>query len=154
MIVEFDNRQENIEITEGFIGIIKRSIEAVVDEEDLNSDIEVSVSFVGDEEIRELNKNYRNVDSTTDVLSFPIDDEFKIISNILGDIVINTKKVIEQAKEYNHSNEREISYLTVHSMLHLLGYDHIDEEDRLAMRNKEKKIMDNLKIYKGDKFEE
>lgn len=154
MIVEFDNRQDNIEITNEFLEIIKKSIVSVLKAEDISQDVEVSVSFVGDKEIKGLNRDYRNVDSSTDVLSFPIDDEFKIMTNMLGDIVINTRKVIEQAKEYNHSTKREISYLTVHSMLHLLGYDHIDENDKIIMREKEKKIMDDLKIYKGDKIEE
>jgi len=79
------------------------------------------------EEIKDLNKEYRNVDSETDVLSFPMNEEFDGV-NILGDIVISTQKIIEQADEYKHSKEREMIYLIVHSMLHLLGYDHMDTE--------------------------
>ncbi|EFI42382.1 rRNA maturation RNase YbeY [Peptoniphilus sp. oral taxon 386] len=148
MNILFDNRQNEIEIDENIIELIKKSILEVIKSEKLDENIMVSVSFVDDEEIQELNKNFRGVDSSTDVLSFPIDDEFQIEERILGDVVINTKRVIEQAQEFRHSNEREMSYLTVHSVLHLLGYDHIEEEDRLIMRSKEKIIMDNLKIYR------
>lgn len=143
--IYFDDRQENFEIDNGVIEIVKKSIE-----EALNilgfDDAEVSVSFVDDNEIQELNRDYRGVDSATDVLSFPIDDEF---SNILGDVVINTKRVLSQAEEFGHSKERELSYLTVHSILHLVGYDHENEEDKIEMRAKEKEIMDKLKIYKN-----
>ncbi|WP_036728572.1 rRNA maturation RNase YbeY [Peptoniphilus mikwangii] len=148
MNILFDNRQDEIEIDENIIELIKKSILEVIKSEKLDENIMVSVSFVDDEEIQELNKNFRGVDSSTDVLSFPIDDEFQIEERILGDVVINTKRVIEQAQEFGHSNEREMSYLTVHSVLHLLGYDHIEEEDKLIMRSKEKIIMDNLKIYR------
>ena len=83
------------------------------------------------------------IDRTTDVLSFPMDDEF---TNMLGDIVININKVIEQAKEYGHSEKREISYLTVHSTLHLMGYDHEEELDKKEMREVEKRVMERLEI--------
>lgn len=148
MNVLFDNRQDEIYIDDVITELIKKSIREVIDEEKLDENIMVSVSFVDDEEIRTLNRDFRNVDSSTDVLSFPIDDEFQLDERILGDVVINTKRVIEQAKEFGHSNERELSYLTVHSILHLLGYDHEDEEDKNLMRSKEKIVMDRMKLYR------
>lgn len=144
----FDDRQKDIEISDEIKEIIEKSVLAVLEEEGMSDNVEVSISFVDNEEIRELNRNYRHVDKSTDVLSFPVDDEFMIDANILGDVVINTKRVIEQAEEFGHSNKRELSYLTVHSVLHLLGYDHMEDKDKIEMRGKEKIIMDNLKIYR------
>lgn len=142
-MIYFDNRQDLIKIDEEIEKIVEKSIEAALKEIDFTDDYEVSVSFVGDEEIHELNRDYRGVDRTTDVLSFPMDDEF---TNMLGDIVININKVIEQAKEYGHSEKREISYLTVHSTLHLMGFDHEEEEDKKEMRAVEDRVMENLEI--------
>lgn len=142
-MIYFDNRQDLIEIDEEIEKIVEKSIEAALKEIDFTDEYEVSVSFVGDEEIHELNRDYRGVDRTTDVLSFPMDDEF---TNMLGDIVININKVIEQAKEYGHSEKREISYLTVHSTLHLMGFDHEEEEDKKEMRAVEDRVMEKLEI--------
>jgi len=143
----FDDRQDVMEITEDNEKAIGKAVEAVLSEENLEGDFEVSVSFVTNEEIKGLNREYRNVDSETDVLSFPMDDEFDGV-NILGDIVLSTQRIIEQADDFNHSVEREMIYLTVHSMLHLLGYDHMDGDEKEEMRAKEKEIMKNLKIFK------
>mgnify|MGYP002719243163 FL=1 len=142
-MIYFDNRQDLIKIDEEIEKIVEKSIEAALKEIEFTEDYEVSVSFVGDEEIHELNRDYRGVDRTTDVLSFPMDDEF---TNMLGDIVININKVIEQAKEYGHSEKREISYLTVHSTLHLMGFDHKEEEDKKEMRAVEDRVMEKLEI--------
>ncbi|ERT64849.1 rRNA maturation RNase YbeY [Peptoniphilus sp. BV3AC2] len=142
-MIYFDNRQDLIKIDEEIENIVEKSIEAALKEIEFTEDYEVSVSFVGDEEIHELNRDYRGVDRTTDVLSFPMDDEF---TNMLGDIVININKVIEQAKEYGHSEKREISYLTVHSTLHLMGFDHEEEEDKKEMRAVEDRVMEKLEI--------
>lgn len=142
-MIYFDNRQDLIKIDEEIEKIVEKSIEAALKEIEFTEDYEVSVSFVGDEEIHELNRDYRGVDRTTDVLSFPMDDEF---TNMLGDIVININKVIEQAKEYGHSEKREISYLTVHSTLHLMGFDHEEEEDKKEMRAVEDRVMEKLEI--------
>lgn len=144
----FDDRQEDIEITNDMLDIVKISIAEVLKEEEIDENVQVSISFVGDEEIQRLNKDFRGVDNSTDVLSFPMDDEFQIEETMLGDVIINTKRVLEQAKEFGHSNTRELSYLTVHSILHLLGYDHMEDEDKEIMRSKEKSIMDSLKIYR------
>lgn len=146
--VLFDNRQDIMEITEEHMLEIEKAVKAVLKVEKCEGDFEVSVSFVSNDEIRELNREYRNVDSETDVLSFPMDnDKFNGIS-ILGDIVLSTQKIIEQAKDFGHSLEREMLYLTVHSMLHLLGYDHMSATEKEEMRSREKDIMKELQIFK------
>ncbi len=145
--VLFDDRQDFMEITTDNEDAIKKAVEAVLKAEELHGDFEVSVSFVTNEEIKELNRDYRNVDSETDVLSFPMDDEFDGVT-ILGDIVLSTQKIIEQANDLGNSLEREMLYLTVHSMLHLIGYDHMNDDEKKEMREKEKEIMKNLKIFK------
>jgi len=145
--VLFDDRQDMMEINGDNEAAIERAVEAVLTEEECDGNFEISVSFVTNEEIKELNKEYRNVDSETDVLSFPMNEEFDGVT-ILGDIVISTQKIIEQADDFGHSPEREMIYLTVHSMLHLLGYDHMENDEKSAMRAKEKEIMKNLKIFK------
>lgn len=148
MEIYYDDRQDDIKITDEIKNLIEKSIAAVLKVENLHENVEVSVSFVGDEEIRDLNRDYRGVDKSTDVLSFPMDDEFIIVSRILGDVIINTRRVMEQAEELGHSNERELSYLTVHSILHLLGYDHMEDEDKKEMREREKLAMKELSIYR------
>lgn len=148
MEIYYDDRQDDIKITDEIKNLIEKSIAAVLKVENLDENVEVSVSFVGDEEIRDLNRDYRGVDKSTDVLSFPMDDEFIIVSRILGDVIINTRRVMEQAEEFGHSNERELSYLTVHSILHLLGYDHMEDEDKKEMREREKLAMKELSIYR------
>ena len=148
MEVYYDDRQDDIKITDEIKNLIEKSIAAVLKVENLDENVEVSVSFVGDEEIRDLNRDYRGVDKSTDVLSFPMDYEFIIVSRILGDVIINTRRVMEQAEELGHSEERELSYLTVHSILHLLGYDHMEDEDKKEMREREKLAMKELSIYR------
>lgn len=145
--VLFDNRQDILEITLGNMKAIEKAVEAVLKSEGAQGDFEVSVSFVTNEEIKTLNKEYRNVDLETDVLSFPLEDEFDG-TVILGDIVLSTQKIIEQANDFGHSMEREMLYLTVHSMLHLLGYDHMNADEKNEMRSKEKEVMKELKIFK------
>lgn len=147
--VLFDNRQDILEITEDNMKAIEKAVETVLKAEGAEGDFEVSVSFVTNEEIRELNRDYRNVDSETDVLSFPMDEdeEFDGII-ILGDIVLSTQRIIEQANDFGHCLEREMLYLTVHSMLHLLGYDHMISTEKDEMRVKEKEIMKELQIFK------
>ena len=142
-----DNRQKTKEINKDNITLIKRAIKACMIEEGKGLNAEISLSFVNNNEIRELNKKYRGKDYSTDVLSFPLDEEIDDII-ILGDIVVSVDKVIEQAEEYNHTFERELIYLIIHGMFHLLGYDHIKEEDKKIMRLKEKKITKKLELYR------
>ena len=111
----------------------------------LTEDVEVDLLFVDNEAIREMNLEYRDKDSATDVLSFPmyepdeeIDDEEEVL---LGDIVISLERAQEQCEEYGHSLEREVMYLLVHGLLHLAGYDHMEEEDKKVMRAQEEKLL-------------
>lgn len=143
-----DNRQSKYEITEETKDLIQNVILESLKVEGLDDNYEVSISFVDNAEIKELNRQYRNVDSDTDVLSFPMEDEFSFSTPLLGDIIISIEKAEEQSKDYGHSLTREIAYLTCHSMFHLLGYDHMNEEEKVEMRNKEKQVMRNLKIFK------
>lgn len=113
---------------------------------------EVSVTLTNNEHIREINRNYRNKDAATDVISFALNEgeEPEIIDgpeiNMLGDIIISIERAMEQAEEYGHSLERELAFLTVHGMMHLLGYDHIEEEDRIEMRKEEEYVLGHLGI--------
>lgn len=144
----YDNRQDKMEITEESIKAIETTVKICLETEGMDGIYEVSVSFVTNEEIKELNKIYRNVDSETDVLSFPLDDEDYDDVIMLGDIVLSTERIIEQAKDFGHSLEREMLYLVAHSTLHLVGYDHMNEEEKLEMRQREKEIMKELQLFK------
>lgn len=152
MEIYIDNRQEKIEISEDISDIIERVAKEALSLEGKSLDYEISVSFVDNEEIKELNREYRGIDKETDVLSFPIEEDFIIEEGplLLGDIIISGEKALEQSDEYGHSLYREIAYLAAHSMFHLMGYDHIEEDDKLVMREKEKETMKRLKIFKDE----
>lgn len=131
---------------------INDGAEACLKEEGLTKEkIEISISFVNDKEIKHLNAQYRDKDTVTDVLSFP---QFEAIEDInwdvslicLGDVVISLDRAADQASKYGHSTEREIVYLVVHSVFHLLGYDHMNEEDKEIMRKKEEKVMKQVQL--------
>lgn len=130
----------------------EKTITEVLRVENISENAEVSLSIVDKETIHKLNKDYRNVDRETDVLSFPLDEEgFDNEGNpliLLGDIVICLDVAECQAADFGHSLEREIMYLICHSTLHLLGYDHIEEDDKKVMRSKEKEVMKNLGVFK------
>ncbi len=152
MKILIDNRQDIVEIDDSIYKAIERAIKEVLKVEKRLLDYEISLSFVDNAEIRELNRLYRGIDRETDVLSFPMEEgEILFSGNMLGDIIISTEKALEQAKEYGHSLLREIVYLVVHSMFHLLGYDHMTKEDKEVMRSKEKEVMRNLKIFKDER---
>ncbi len=130
----------------------EKTIKEVLRVEKIEENVEVSLSIVDKDQIHELNKTYRGVDRPTDVLSFPLDEEgFDQDGNpilLLGDIVICLDVAKDQAEDFGHSLEREIMYLICHSTLHLLGYDHIEEDDKKEMRSKEKEVMKNLGVFK------
>lgn len=153
------NNQNEIKIPVGIRMLIRRCCHAVAVSENFEKDFEVSVSFVDNDEIHKLNKQFRNIDRPTDVLSFPLGENGVYDINnetgacLLGDIVISIETALKQAEIYGHSLEREIGFLTVHSMLHLLGYDH--EEGKLQeriMREKEESILGNLGISRDVTF--
>ena len=137
------NDQKKIKMTPDLRRLVKRAVLAVLDVEDFGRRAEVSVTFTDNEGIHALNREYRNVDRPTDVLSFPLSDGEDYDTDgdavLLGDIVISLERAQTQAEEYGHSFEREVAFLTVHSMLHLLGYDHEtspeDERDMFARQD-------------------
>lgn len=147
--LEIDNRS-GVGLDMSVYEKVEEYILITLQQENVLVPCEISFSLVIPEEIQELNAEYRNIDKETDVLSFPMlefpEDEDMLtyetgIPVMLGDIVISTKRAAEQAEEYGHSLEREICYLSVHSVLHLLGYDHMEEDEKRVMRAREKAIM-------------
>ena len=149
--VIISNRQKQVRIPTGVRMLIRRCCHAVLQMEEFPDSAEISISFVDNGQIREMNRQYRDKDSVTDVLSFPMgenghyDVNHETGAKILGDIVISVPRAMEQARTYGHSLEREIGYLTAHSMLHLLGYDHEDGGlARVRMREKEERVMREL----------
>ncbi len=137
--------------------IVEKVLKKCFEEEGLiDSKLIMTITFTTPEEIKKINKKYRKIDRATDVLSFPmfekaeLDEKIKnkdfLYEDVLGDVIISIDKVKEQAEEYGHSFERELSYMLVHGFYHLMGYDHIKEEDKKIMRPKEEKILNELKI--------
>jgi probable rRNA maturation factor len=131
--------------------LIARGFEIAARHEGLQDLIEVSVTFVDDNSIHELNRDYRGVDRPTDVLSFPQDDDegFTVLHgmpHVLGDIIISLERAREQAHDYGHSLTREVLYLAVHGFFHLLGYDHHSPDEQSQMREKEEKVLGELDL--------
>ena len=157
--VLISNRQKARKIPSGIRLLIRRCCHAVLESENFQGSAEVSVSFITNEEIRQLNEQYRHKDSATDVLSFPLGEDGKWDKNeetgayMLGDVVISAERAFEQAEMYGHTLQREIGFLTVHSMLHLLGYDH-EGGDLVAsqMREKEEAILEKLGLARADSY--
>ena len=148
---------QDIEEKKQYEEIVKKVITQCFKEEKLeNAKLGITVTLTTPENIQKINQEYRNIDKATDVLSFPMFEKDELEEkiqkedfeheDILGDIIISVEKVAEQAKEYEHSFERELSYMLVHGFYHLMGYDHIKEEDKLKMRPKEEKVLTDLKI--------
>lgn len=164
-MIYLDNRQDKVEITKE----LEKSVEEItlytLKEEEVTIPCEISVIFVDNEEIREINKDMRNIDKVTDVLSFPmleyenhkvfkdlyIGYKFEITdlnegNLVLGDMALSLERALEQSEEYGHSYLREVCYLVVHSILHLLGYDHMEEQDKIVMRKREEEILNRFNI--------
>lgn len=164
-MIYIDNRQNKITVEEELIHNVERIIEYTLEKEQVNIKTEISVIFIDNDEIMRINREQRGVNKVTDVLSFPMlhypkdkvykevylnfDFGAKDLDNgelILGDVVISLEKAKEQSEEFGHSFLREVAYLTVHSILHLLGYDHMVEEDKAKMRPREEEILENFNI--------
>lgn len=157
--LSYENMQEKVEISDEIIKNLTLSLEKTLEYEDFCDNAEISLSFVDNDAIKELNKETRNKDAVTDVLSFPMleadEDGTLIIYDedivddcvLLGDIVISAERAVEQSKEYGHSLIREICFLAVHSALHLLGYDHerSESEEKLQFE-KQEEILSSLGI--------
>lgn len=157
--VIISNDQKTVKIPTGINMLVRRCCIATLTLEGMEHSCEISVRFVDNEEIQKLNKKYRNIDSITDVLSFPlgIDGKYDINNDtgaqMLGDIVISIEKAFEQAQQYGHPLQREVGFLTVHSMLHLLGYDHEKGGlDAVHMREKEEAVLTQIGLVRNGSY--
>lgn len=157
--VVISNDQNEIRIPTGVRMLVRRCCTAVLVQEEFDGAAEVSVTFVDDEEIHKLNKQFRNIDRSTDVLSFPLgengvyDINHDTGAKMLGDIVISIPHAIDQADRYGHTLQREIGFLTVHSMLHLLGYDHVNGGiESVRMREKEETVLTKLGLKRNSSY--
>lgn len=147
------NKQNKVKITPDMRMLIRKACRTVLSAENFLDKAEIEVSIVDDKLIKSINKEYRNIDDSTDVLSFPLGENGEYDVNpqtgayMLGDIVISIEHALMQAKLFGHSTDREIAYLTVHSMLHLLGFDHVNSNDEKAiMRKHEEAVMEKLDL--------
>ena len=164
-MIYMDDRQSLISVEKDLKGSIKEIIDYALKEEQVLVPYEVSLIFVDNETIREINADTRGIDRATDVLSFPMLDyedkkvfkqcylnyEFSPIdlnegNLVLGDIVLSLERAKEQSEEFEHSFIREVCYLVIHSILHLLGYDHMEDEDKIIMRAREEEILSEFNI--------
>lgn len=156
-----ENEQDDEEVSEELIDMIKSVCEAVMEEEECDFDAEISITLTDNDGIREINSETRDIDKATDVLSFPMlefdedgaDAEYEYDGDMvmLGDIVISMERARAQAIEFNHSMRREVAFLVAHSMLHLLGYDHVDDkEGEKVMCEKQDKILNSLNITRDN----
>lgn len=168
MTIDIEN-ESNLTLFNDYEKMAVGVIEKVLEFEDCPYEVEINLLLTTNEGIQNLNNEFRHIDKTTDVLSFPlieylnpsdfskietkVEEHFNLETGelLLGDIIISVPKMIEQAKEYGHSLKREFAFLITHSMLHLLGYDHIDKKDAAVMEAKQKQILDELKIFRDNK---
>ena len=151
------DKQKNHKLPSGIRMLVRRACNAVLVTEEFLEPAEVNVTFVDDEEIKILNTEFRNIENSTDVLAFPLGENGEYDTNpengakMLGDIVISIDHAVKQADIYGHTLQREIAFLTVHSMLHLLGYDHINGGlEQMKMREKEELVLSKLGVVRGD----
>lgn len=163
MTLEIEYETEK-ELLLPYEAIIRRVVEEALKTENCGYDVQIHVVLTDNTEIQKYNRQYRNINRSTDVLSFPMIEyqkpsEFSVVEEnpedyfdpdtnelVLGDIIISVEKVIEQAENFGHSRERELAFLTAHSMLHLFGYDHIEDAERIEMEERQEKILQNLEI--------
>ena len=152
MSLEIDFLDEINELSEHELNEIEKLLNYAAEQENVQEGSELSVTFVSNERIKEINREYRDKDRPTDVISFALEEmgegELEIVGEdiprILGDIIISIPKAREQAEEYNHSFMRELGFLAVHGLLHLLGYDHMNEQDEKQMFDRQKEILDGF----------
>ena len=150
--VNISNQQNAVSLLNGWRTLIRKACVTTLKCEKFTEDCEINVTFVDDEMIHQINKEFRNIDKSTDVLSFPLYDEetgyeYNPENSLitLGDVIISVQHALLQADLYGHSVERELAYLTVHSVLHILGYDHVDnEEERKVMREHEEIVLKKM----------
>ena len=170
MTVNIENESENYAALRSGLSkdpekIIEEIAGYVLDHENCPYESEIDVLITDDDMIREINREQRSIDKSTDVLSFPMidfrspsdfngfDERYELFEPdsgelLLGDIVLSAEHVMSQAKEYGHSSDRELAFLVTHSMLHLLGYDHMEEQEKIEMRKKEENVLEKLNIVR------
>lgn len=157
--VIIDNQQNVMKIPTGVRMLVRRCCKAVLANEGFTDSAEISVTFVDDETIHELNKKHRNIDKSTDVLSFPMGENGEFDTNldtgakVLGDIIISIEHAFAQAEKYGHTLQREIGFLTVHSLLHLLGYDHENGGlEAVQMREREETVLTRVGLKRNGSY--
>ena len=153
MIVTLENNQEKVSIPEALEADLTKAMNVVAELEALSPQTEVDITLVDDAAIHELNRTYRGIDRPTDVLSFALDEgeeepevDDDEIEHLLGDVIISAPTAVRQGEEYGHGLEREMTYLAVHGILHPLGYDHMEEKDKLIMRKREEEVLRRLDL--------
>ncbi|GAB2573106.1 rRNA maturation RNase YbeY [Gracilibacillus alcaliphilus] len=150
--MEIDFNDETGMISNEHMELVKQLLLYAAEQEDISPEAEVSISFVNDDEIHRLNKQFRQIDRPTDVLSFALEEQVEgelaitgaALPVVLGDIIISVDKITEQAEQYNHSFTRELGFLTVHGLLHLIGYDHMNKEDEQKMFTRQEEILNDF----------
>jgi len=158
MRLSIDSHDETNELTEEQIKTVEDLLQFAAEVEDVSQGAELSVTFVSNERIQEVNREYRDKDQPTDVISFALEEmgegEMEIIGGdqprVLGDIIISIPRAREQAEEYGHSFMRELGFLSVHGLLHLLGYDHMTESEEKVMFTKQKEILNNYGLKRSE----
>ena len=157
--VVIENKQKTVKIPTGIRLLIRRCCHAVLEMENFEGSAEVVVSIVDNAQIQEINREHRKIDAVSDVLSFPLGENGHYDVNpetgakMLGDIVLSIERAVEQAEQFGHSLQREIGYLTVHSILHLLGYDHVDGGlEAVRMREREEAVMTSVGLPRGESY--
>ena len=153
MIVTLENNQEEIQVPEELEATLKKAMDIIARLEKLTDNTEVDITIVDNDEIHQLNRDYRGIDRPTDVLSFALDEgdeepevEDGEAEHLLGDVIISAPRAVEQGEEFGHGLNREMTYLAVHGMLHLLGYDHMEEADKQGMRAREEQVLRELDL--------
>ena len=153
MIVTLENNQEEIQVPEELEATLKKAMDIIARLEKLTDNTEVDINIVDNDEIHQLNRDYRGIDRPTDVLSFALDEgdeepevEDGEAEHLLGDVIISAPRAVEQGEEFGHGLNREMTYLAVHGMLHLLGYDHMEEADKQVMRAREEQVLRELDL--------
>ena len=148
LLINFSNRQRKVKLPSDFKDLLTSAVRASLEVEGIKEPAEVKITFVSDEGLRRINRDFRNINKSTDVLSFPLGENGIYDINpengrlLLGDVIISVEHAVKQAETFGHSFEREMAYLTVHSLFHLMGYDHIDEaEEKRIMREREEKAL-------------
>lgn len=155
----FENTQDKLSVDDELQQLVQLVADTALEHEGFDKKSEISVLFVDNEQIKEINNDFRQIDSATDVLSFPMldFDGARVIDGVgdsylgtvvLGDIVLSLERAAAQAEEYGHSYKREVGFLVCHSMLHLLGYDHENEDERSVMRDKEETILEKIGLVR------